>query len=75
MLITMYYFKQKINSFPSSTNLHDLEAKQTSVIQLHTPTHAHTYYLRSLKFVLKYLKLSYMFRSHDHPQGAYIVPC
>ena len=30
--------------------------------------------LRSLKFTLKYLKRSYMFRSHDHPQGAYIVP-
>ena len=47
------------------------------IIQLHTPTHAHiyTYYLRSLKFTLKHLKRSYMFRSHDHPQGAYIVPC
>ena len=33
------------------------------------------YYLRSLKFTLKRLKRSYMFRSHDHPQGAYIVPC
>jgi len=40
-----------------------------------TPTHAHIYYLRSLKFTLKHLKLSYMFRSHDHPQGAYFVPC
>ena len=30
----------------------------------------------SLKFiVLKHLKCSYMFRSLDHPQGAYIVPC
>jgi len=33
------------------------------------------YYLRRLKFTLKHLKRSYMFRSHDHPQGAYIVPC
>jgi len=45
----------------------------------HTHTHTHTYiyiyYLRSLKFTLKRLKRSYMFRSHDHPQGAYIVPC
>ena len=40
----------------------------------HTHTHTHTYYLRSLKFTLKRLKRSYMFRSHDHPQGAYIVP-
>jgi len=29
----------------------------------------------NLKFALKHLKRSYMFRSHDHPQGAYIVPC
>ena len=50
-------------------------------ITVHTPTHTHThiyiyiYYLRSLKFTLKYLKPSYMFRSHNHPQGTYIVPC
>jgi len=24
---------------------------------------------------LKNLKRSYIFRSHDHPQGAYFVPC
>ena len=28
-----------------------------------------------LKFILKHLKRSYMFRSHDHHQGAYCVPC
>jgi len=41
------------------------------------PAHAYIYIyiLRSLKFTLKYLKRSYVFRSHDHPQGAYIVPC
>ena len=33
------------------------------------------YILRSLKFTLKHLKCSYIFRSHHHPQGAYIVPC
>ena len=38
-------------------------------------THTYIYYLRSLKFTLKHLKLSYMLRSHNHPQGAYIVPC
>jgi len=31
------------------------------------------YYLRSLKFTLRHLKRSYMFRSHYHPQGAYII--
>ena len=51
----------------------------------HTHTHTHIYiyiyiciyiyYLRSLKFTLKHSKRSYMFRSHDHPQGTYIVPC
>jgi hypothetical protein len=29
----------------------------------------------NLKFALKHLKRSYMFRSHAHPQGAHIVPC
>jgi len=37
--------------------------------------HIYIYYLRSVKFTLKHVKRSYMFRSHDHPQGAYIVPC
>ena len=54
-----------------------------SVVYLitHTDTHTHThiyiyiYNLRSLKFTLQHLKRSYMFRSHDHPQGAYIIPC
>jgi len=33
-------------------------------------------YCNSLKsFTLKRLKLSYMFRSLDHPQEAYIIPC
>jgi len=32
------------------------------------------YNLRSLRFTLKHLKRSYMFRPHNHPQGAYIVP-
>jgi len=40
----------------------------------HTHTHIYIYNLISLKFTLKHLK-RYMFRSHDHPQGAYIVPC
>ena len=29
----------------------------------------------NLKFTVKHLKRSYMFRSYDHPQGAYFVPC
>ena len=29
----------------------------------------------NLKFTLKHLKRSYMFRSYDHPQGAYFVSC
>jgi len=41
----------------------------------HTHTHISIYYLRSLKFTLIHLKRSYIFRSHDHPQGAYIIPC
>ena len=34
----------------------------------HTNTCIHIYNLRSLKFTLKHLKCSYVFRSHDHPQ-------
>ena len=40
-----------------------------------TPTNAHIYSFNNLKFTLKHLKRSYMFRSYDHPQGAYTVPC
>ena len=29
----------------------------------------------NLKFTLKPLKRPYMFRSYDHPQGAYFIPC
>jgi len=29
----------------------------------------------NLKFTLKHLKRSFLFRSHDHPYGAYIVSC
>jgi len=42
---------------------------------MHTHTYIYIYYLRSLKFTLKPLKRSYVFRSYDHPQGAYFVPC
>ena len=30
--------------------------------------------LNNLKFTLKHLKRSYMFRSYNHPQAAYFVP-
>ena len=33
----------------------------------------HIYSFNDLKFTLKHLKRSYMFRTYDHPQGAYIV--
>jgi len=39
----------------------------------HTNTCTYTYYLRSLKFTLKHLKCSHMFRSYDHPQVANIA--
>ena len=35
----------------------------------------HIYSFNDLKFTLKHLKRSYMFRSYYHPQGGYIVPC
>ena len=41
-----------------------------------TPTNAHIYIVfNNLKFTLKHLKRSYIFRSYDHPQGANFVPC
>ena len=40
-----------------------------------TLKYIYIYYLRSLKFTLKHLKRSYIFRSHDRPQGAYIFRC
>ena len=45
------------------------------ITHTNTCTYIYIYYLRSLKFTLKHLKRSYMFRSHNHPQGAYIVLC
>ena len=33
----------------------------------------HIYSFSDVKFTLKHLKFSYMFRSHDHPQAAYIA--
>jgi hypothetical protein len=53
------------------TQTHTQTQKQTHT-HTHTQTHTHIYNLRSLKFTLKHLKRSYMFRSHDHPQGAWI---
>jgi len=41
----------------------------------HIHIYIYIYYLGSLEFTLTHLKRSYMFRSHDHPHGAYIVPC
>jgi len=35
----------------------------------------HKYSFNNLKFTLKPLKRSYMFRQYDHAQGAHIVPC
>jgi len=46
-----------------------------SIDYLITHSNICAYYLRNIKFTLKHLKRSYIFRSHDHPQGAYIVPC
>jgi len=40
----------------------------------HTHTYIYIYYLRSLKFTVKHLKRSYMYRSNDHPQGTIHAP-
>ena len=42
---------------------------------IHTNKCIYIYYLRSLKFTLKHLKRSCMFRLHNHLLGVYIVPC
>ena len=58
--------------------------RQHTHAHTHTHTHTHTqnyihiyiniYILRDLKFTLKHIKRSYMFRSHDQLQVAYIFP-
>jgi len=40
---------------------------------MHIYVYIYIYYLRSLKFTLKHLKRYYMFRSHDHSQGASVA--
>jgi hypothetical protein len=45
------------------------------LINYQTPANAILHIVFILKFTLKHLKSSYMFRSIDHPQGAYVVPC
>ena len=47
----------------------------TTYAAAHTNKCTYICYLINIKFTLKHLKRSYMFHSHDHPQGAYIVPC
>ena len=39
----------------------------------HQQMHTHIVF-NNLKFTLKHLKRSYMFRSYDHSEGAYFVP-
>ena len=58
-----------------STYYHYRYTLHSVVYLINTPTNAHVCYLINPKFALKDLKRSHMFRSHDHPQGAYIVPC
>jgi hypothetical protein len=46
------------------------------ILKIHyTPTNALLYIVLSLKFTLKHLQCSYMFRSSDQHQGVYKVPC
>jgi hypothetical protein len=47
----------------------------SKIINYWTPTSALLYIVFILKFTLKHLKSSYIFRSVDRPQGAYAVPC
>ena len=65
-----YHIYYALHFFFNNFTMHSVDYLIT-----HTNTCPYIYYLRSLKFTLKHLKHSYMFRSHDHPQGAYIVPC
>ena len=49
------------------------------ILKMHWVLHTnectnYTLYI-SLKFFIKHLKCSYMFRSLDHPQGTRLVPC
>ena len=52
-----------------------LEHKEHPPEFWHIPPGTPCIVFNNLKFTLKHLKRSYIFRSYDHPQGAYIVPC
>jgi len=62
-----------------TTHIHTTHHTHTHSPHTHTNIYIYIYIyiynLRSLKFTLKHLKRSYMFRSHDHPQGENIIPC
>jgi hypothetical protein len=60
--------------FPSSAHFLSYITLGPRLINYYTPTNALLCIVFSLKFTLKHLKCSYMFRSSDH-QGEYTVPC
>jgi len=86
-VISSYYpFSMSLyccNNMPTSTRTAKIPKRSCLyrctvhfVVYVITHTNKCTYTVfNNLKFILKYLKRSYMFRSYDHPQGAYFVPC
>jgi len=64
-------YKHKYNDLERNINV---EATLFNYTQQHMHLYIYILFKKSKSYI-KYLKRSYMFRSHDHPQGAYIVPC
>ena len=64
-----------------NTDFPDTEGEQAATLNnnyliTHTNTCTYIYILfKKSNFYNKTFKRSYMFRTHDHPQGIYIVPC
>ena len=69
------YLNTNIATHRSATKCFSLQTNVELLKHYYTPTNALLYIILVLKLTLKCLKSSYMFRSLDHPQGAYIVPC
>ena len=70
------YFRIKFTEGLYRCTVHFVVKVTHQQMHTHTHTHTHTYVVfNNLKFTLKHLKRSYMFRSYDHPQGAYFVSC
>jgi len=62
-------------NFIDNKNIHHLYRLHRAFFSLSNINKCTYIVFNNLKFASKHLKRSNMFRSYDHPQGAYFVPC